>query len=35
VPSQEALIDRLLSSLSSEDHDVLSKTLGRLDRALQ
>ena len=35
VPSQEELIDRLLSSVPSEDHDLLSKTLGRLDRALQ
>ena len=35
VPSQEELIDRLLSSVTSEDHDLLSKTLGRLDRALQ
>jgi DNA-binding MarR family transcriptional regulator len=35
VPSQEQLIDRLLSSVPSDDHDVLSKTLGRLDRALQ
>ena len=35
VPSQEELIDRLLSSIPSEDHDLLSKTLGRLDRALQ
>ena len=35
VPSQEELVDRLLSSVPSEDHDVLSKTLGRLDRALQ
>ena len=35
VPSKEELIDRLLSSVPSEDHDVLSKTLGRLDRALQ
>jgi len=34
VPSQEELIDRLLSSVPAEDHDVLSKTLGRLDRAL-
>ena len=35
VPSQEELIDCLLSSVPSEDHDLLSKTLGRLDRALQ
>ena len=35
VPYQEELIDRLLSSVPSEDHDLLSKTLGRLDRALQ
>lgn len=35
MPSQEELIDRLLSSVSSEDHDALSNTLGRLDRALQ
>jgi DNA-binding MarR family transcriptional regulator len=35
VPSQEELIDRLLSSVPPEDHDLLSKTLGRLDRALQ
>lgn len=35
VPSQEELIERLLSSLPSEDHDLFSKTLGRLDRALQ
>jgi DNA-binding MarR family transcriptional regulator len=35
VPSQEELIDRLLSSVPSEDHDVLSRTLGRLDRALR
>lgn len=35
VPSQEDLIDRLLSSVPPEDHDLLSKTLGRLDRALQ
>jgi DNA-binding MarR family transcriptional regulator len=35
VPSQEELIDRLLSSVPSEDHDLLSKTLGRLDRTLQ
>jgi DNA-binding MarR family transcriptional regulator len=35
VPSQEELIDRLLSSVPSEDHELLSKTLGRLDRALQ
>jgi DNA-binding MarR family transcriptional regulator len=35
VPSQEQLIDHLLSSIPSEDHDVLSKALGRLDRALQ
>jgi DNA-binding MarR family transcriptional regulator len=35
VPSQEELIDRLLSSVLPEDHDLLSKTLGRLDRALQ
>jgi len=35
VPSQEELIDRLLSGVPSEDHDLLSKTLGRLDRALQ
>ncbi len=35
VPSQEELIDRLLSSVPSEDHDLLSKTLSRLDRALQ
>jgi DNA-binding MarR family transcriptional regulator len=35
VPSQEELIDRLLSSVPSEDHDLLSKTLGSLDRALQ
>jgi DNA-binding MarR family transcriptional regulator len=34
VPSQEELIDRLLSSVPAEDHDVLWKTLGRLDRAL-
>jgi DNA-binding MarR family transcriptional regulator len=31
VPSQEELIDRLLSCVPSEDHDPLSKTLGRLD----
>lgn len=35
VPSQEELIDCLLSSVPSEDHDLLSKTLSRLDRALQ
>jgi DNA-binding MarR family transcriptional regulator len=35
VPSQEALIDRLLSCVTSEDHDLLSKILGRLDRTLQ
>jgi DNA-binding MarR family transcriptional regulator len=35
VPSQEELIDRLLSSVPPEDHDLLSKTLGRLDRTLQ
>ena len=35
VPSQEELIDRLFSSVPPEDHDLLSKTLGRLDRALQ
>lgn len=35
VPSQEKLIDRLLSSVPPEDHELLSKTLGRLDRALQ
>ena len=35
VPSQEELIDRLLSSVPPEDHDLLSRTLGRLDRALQ
>lgn len=35
VPSQEELIDRLLSSVPSEDYDLLSKTLGRLDRTLQ
>jgi DNA-binding MarR family transcriptional regulator len=35
VPSQEELIDRLLSSVPLEDHDLLSKTLGRLDRTLQ
>ncbi len=34
VPSQEELIDRLLSSVPVDDHDMLSKTLGRLDRAL-
>jgi DNA-binding MarR family transcriptional regulator len=35
VPSQEELVDRLLSSVPPEDHDLLSKTLGRLDRALR
>lgn len=35
VPSQEELVNRLLSSVPPEDHDLLSKTLGRLDRALQ
>jgi DNA-binding MarR family transcriptional regulator len=35
VPSQEALIDHLLSSIPQEDHDLLLKTLGKLDRALQ
>ncbi len=35
VLSQEELIDRLLSSVPSEDHYLLSKTLGRLDQALQ
>lgn len=35
VPSQEELVDRLLSSVPSEDHDLLSTTLGRLDRALK
>jgi DNA-binding MarR family transcriptional regulator len=35
VPSQEELIDCLLSCVPSEDHDLLSKTLGRLDRTLQ
>ena len=35
LPSQEELVDRLLSSVTPEDHDVLSKTLGRLDRALR
>ena len=34
VPSQEELIDRLLSSVPSEDHYLLSKTLGRQDLAL-
>ncbi len=35
VLSQEELIGRLLSSVPSEDHYLLSKTLGRLDQALQ
>ncbi|HKH10441.1 MAG TPA: MarR family transcriptional regulator [Rubrobacter sp.] len=35
VPSQERMIDHLLSSVSPEDHDLLSQTLGRLDRALK
>jgi DNA-binding MarR family transcriptional regulator len=35
VPAQEDLVDRLLSSVSPEDHDLLAKTLGRVDRALQ
>jgi DNA-binding MarR family transcriptional regulator len=35
VHSQEELIDCLLSCVTSEDHDLLSKILGRLDRTLQ
>ena len=35
VPSQEELINRLLSCVPSEDHNLLSKTLGRLDRTLR
>jgi DNA-binding MarR family transcriptional regulator len=35
VPSQEELINRLLSCVPSEDHNLLSKILGRLDRTLR
>ncbi len=35
VPSQEELINCLLSCVPSEDHNLLSKTLGRLDRTLR
>jgi DNA-binding MarR family transcriptional regulator len=33
VPSQEDLVDRLLSPVPAEEHGLLSKILGRLDRA--
>ena len=35
VPSQEELIDRLLSCVPSQDRDLLSKILGGLDRTLR
>jgi DNA-binding MarR family transcriptional regulator len=33
VPYQEDLVDRLLSLVPAEEHSLLSKILGRLDRA--